>query len=97
LVLGVLYIFTLVGAIVAAIDSASRGGPGMDFSSTSSLARLFSLPAAALVVWLHMITMDLLGGHWIYNEAQRLGVPTLLTSIILIIAFVFAPLGIFVF
>src|SRR5436305_37377 len=97
LVMGVLYIFTLVGAVYAAIDSASKGGPGMDFTSTSSLARLFSLPAVALVVWLHMITMDLLGGHWLYHEAQRLGAPTLLTSITLIITFIFAPLGIFVF
>src|SRR5438046_2828341 len=59
LLLGVLYIFALVGAVVAAIDSASRGGPGLDFRSTGSLAAFFSIPAVALVVWLHLVTMDL--------------------------------------
>src|SRR5262245_8227656 len=63
LVLGVLYIFTLVGAVVAIIDSASKGGPGLDFSSANGLAKMLSLPALALGVWTHMLIMDLLGGH----------------------------------
>jgi ABA4-like protein len=97
LVMGVLYIFMLVGAFAAGLDSASKGGPGIDFSSASGLARFMSLPAVALGVWTHMITMDLLGGHWLYHEAQRLGAPTLFTSITLFVAFFFAPLAVFVF
>ncbi len=97
LVMGVLYIFTLVGAVVAALDSASKGGPGFDFSSTASLAKLFSIPAVALVAWVHMIILDLLAGHWMYHEAQRLGVPTAFASISLILTLLFAPLGVFVF
>ncbi len=97
LVMGALYIFTLVGAVVAALDSASKGGPGLDFSSVGSVAKLFSIPAVALFVWTHTNTTDLLAGHWMYHEAQRLGIPTVFTSISLILTLLAAPLGLFVF
>jgi Domain of unknown function (DUF4281) len=97
LLLGVLYIFVLVGAVVAAMDSASRGGPGLDLRTTGGLAGLFSIPAVALAAWTHMIFLDLLAGHWVYHEAERLGAPTLLTSSALIVTLILAPLGVFVF
>ncbi len=97
LVLGALYVFTLVGATASAISAASQGGPAIDFSSTASLAALIANPAVALVAWLHIVTMDLIGGHWMYHEAQRLKAPTILTSISLILTFLAGPLGLFVF
>jgi hypothetical protein len=97
LVLGVLYIFTLVGAVMAVVDSASKGGPRLDFSNIQALAGIFSVPAASLVAWVHMITLDLLAGHWLYHEAERLKAPRVFSSLTLILTFLFAPLGIFVF
>jgi hypothetical protein len=98
LVLGALYVFTLVGAIVAGINLAtSPNPPAVNFTTTTGLAAAFANPAAALVAWLHMITMDLIGGHWMYHEARRLNAPTLFTSVALLLTFLLGPLGIFVF
>lgn len=98
LVLGALYVFTMVGAIVAGVDVAARGsGPAVNFTTTGGLAAAFSLPAAALVVWVHMVTMDLIGGHWIYHEAQRLNLSRFVTSISLLLTFLLGPLGLFSF
>src|SRR5690349_11684135 len=78
LLLGALYVFTMVGAIVAGIDVAARGaGSAVNFTTAGGLAAAFSSPAAALVVWVHMVTMDLIGGHWMYHEAQRLNLSQL--------------------
>jgi hypothetical protein len=98
LVLGALYVFTMVGAIVAGVDATARGSaPALNFTTTGGLAVAFSLPAAALVVWVHMVAMDLIGGHWMYHESQRLNLSQLFTSISLLLTLAFGPLGIFTF
>ncbi len=97
IVLGALYIVTLVGAIVAGINIATQpNAPAINFTTTTGLAAALANPAAVLVVWLHMITMDLIGGHWMYHEAQRLNAPTLFTSVALLLTYVLGPLGLFV-
>jgi hypothetical protein len=95
LVLGVLYVLTLIGAALALL-TAPRSAPP-DLTTAEGLAALFANPLGALVVWLHMLTMDLLAGQWIYHEAQRLHAPRLLVSVILALAFMFGPFGVFVF
>jgi len=98
LVLGALYVFTMVGAIVATVDATARGaGSAINFTTTGGLAAAFSLPAAALVAWVHMVTMDLIGGHWMYHESRRLNLSQVFTSISLLLTFLLGPLGIFTF
>jgi hypothetical protein len=98
LLLGALYVFTMVGAIVAGVDAAARGsGANLNFTTTAGLAAAFNSPAAALVVWVHMVTMDLIGGHWIYHEAQRLNLSRIVTSISLLLTLALGPLGLFSF
>ena len=96
-VLGTLYVFTLVGAILSEIPHATMYGTPMEVTTIEGLASLLANPAVALVVWLHMLTLDMLGGYWIYNTSRRLGTSTLLRSISLILAFLFGPLGVLVF
>jgi hypothetical protein len=95
LVLGALYVVTLIGATTALL-TAPRSAPP-DFTTAEGLAALFANPVGALVVWLHMLTMDLVAGHWIYHEARRLHAPRLLASVTLALAFMFGPLGVLVF
>src|SRR5260221_740314 len=77
-VLGALYVITLVGAIVAGITLTQPHFTPVTLTTAEGLATLLANPYLALVVWLHMLTLDLVGGHWIYNTAQRLGAPILL-------------------
>jgi type II secretory pathway component PulL len=95
LVLGILYVLTLIGAAIALL-TAPRSAPP-DFTTSEGPAALFANPVGALAAWLHMLTMDLLAGHWIYHEAQRLQAPRLLASVALVLAYMFGPLGVFVF
>lgn len=97
LVMGVLYVVTLIGAGVTAMNSSASGGAPMNFATAEGLAAQFSSPIAALVVWLHMLTLDLMAGHWIYHESQRLNAPRLLTGISLFFAFMAGPLGVLIF
>jgi predicted DNA repair protein MutK len=98
LVLGALYVFTMVGAIVSWVDLGARGsGASINFTTTGGLAAAFNTPAAALVVWVHLVTMDLIGGHWMYHESQRLNLSQIFTSISLLLTFALGPLGIFTF
>ena len=95
LVLGALYTLSLIGLLLGGLTGPRNAPP--DFTTADGLAILFANPLSALVVWMHMLTMDLVAGHWIYHEAQRLGAPRLLTSLALVLAFMFGPLGVFVF
>ena len=98
LLLGALYIFTAVGALVAWIAQAASGNaPTMGLFSVEGLGGLFSSPAGALVVWLHMTTMDLIGGHWMYHETQRLKTNRVLAALFLLTTYLLGPLGLFVF
>ena len=98
LLLGALYVFTGVGAVIAWISLAASGNaPPMNITSVEGLAGFFSSPAGALVVMLHMTTMDLVGGHWIYHETLRLNTNKILAGLFLLTTLLLGPLGLFVF
>lgn len=98
LLLGALYVFTGAGAVIAWISLAASGSaPTMNITSVEGLAGFFSSPAGALVVMLHMTTMDLVGGHWIYHETLRLNTNKILAGLFLLTTFFLGPLGLFVF
>src|SRR5260370_42081188 len=66
-VLGIYYVLMLASTLITLASS-----PGFDlnsFASVESLARLMGTPTGTLIVWSHMMIMDLIGGHWIYHEA----------------------------
>lgn len=95
LVLGGLYIFTLFGTAMTLLFNGQSNV--VNFGSPDGLAKMFQIPALALVVWLHMITMDLAGGFFIYRESERLNLPLGFTKACLVLTFLLGPLGMFIF
>ena len=91
-ILGTLYSFVLIGTLVSQIGQ----GP-FDLSTTERLAALFSTPASALIVWLHMMTVDLAAALWIIGEADKIEMGGITLRFILLLTLVFAPIGIFFF
>src|SRR5882672_1033411 len=67
-VLGALYIFVIVGAVVAGIANATQKNIPIELTTLSGLGTLLATPAGVLAVWTHMVTLDLVAGHWIYHE-----------------------------
>jgi hypothetical protein len=97
IVLGLFYLVILIYAALALYSSAARNGQVVDFASLDGLTRALANPASVLIVWLHMITMDLIGGHWLYHEAERLNAPILVSSGCILLTYLFGPFGLMVF
>jgi hypothetical protein len=89
LILGGMYVLTLFGALVSGIGRIS-----LDFSSPTGLAAIFADPAMALVVWLHMVALDLAAGYWIYSDGLRRNKPA---RLILVLTLFAAPLGLLIY
>lgn len=89
LILGGMYVLTLFGALLSGI-----GRVPFDFGSPTGLAAMFADPAMALVVWLHMVALDLAAGYWIYTDGLRRNKST---RLILVLTLFAAPLGLFVY
>jgi hypothetical protein len=92
LLLGALYVFTLVGALITLL-----GTGGLNFSSLSSLVTLLTSPSAALVLWIHVIALDLVGGQWIFHEAKKMQMHVTPLRLFLIFTLLVGPFGIFSF
>ncbi|MBX3064163.1 MAG: DUF4281 domain-containing protein [Anaerolineae bacterium] len=95
IILGALYLFTLVGATTNAIATGEIGKWGL--TSLGGLSAMFASPTVVLVVWIHLVTMDLAGGFMIYRAAQELNMRSLTLSIILFFTLLLGPLGILIF
>jgi hypothetical protein len=94
-ILGAMYLFGLVGGTIAAIGQGASLFAGL--TSLSGFSALVKVPAVALLVWLHMVTMDLAGGFLIYREATKQNMPTIFTSVCLFLTLLLGPLGMFTF
>jgi hypothetical protein len=93
--LGVMYLFVLVGSVVGTISAGNFA-----VSKLTSLAGLTSLatsPAFVLALWLHVVTMDLAGGFYIYRAAQDMGMGSLSLGIIEFFTLLLGPVGILMF
>lgn len=96
IILGAMYLFLLVGAIIAGI-SAGTGLNLSGFTTANGLAAMFATPAAALVAWIHLVAMDLAGAFYIYSQADKLKMPNWALSLNLLATLVLGPLGMFIF
>jgi hypothetical protein len=92
LLLGALYVFTLVGALITLL-----GKGGLDFGSLGSLTAMLTSPAATLVLWIHVIALDLVGGQWIFYEAEKMQMRVTTLRVFLIFTLLVGPFGIFSF
>lgn len=94
LLTGAYYIILLFAGVIA------PSGVGFDLSgivTIDGLAKAFSTPFAALIVWSHMIIMDLIAGHWMYHEAQRINAAQWITSLCIFMTLMSGPVGLFLF
>jgi hypothetical protein len=61
--------------------------------SLSSVAILLATPAGATIGWVHFLAFDLFVGRWIYLDSQERGITSWAVSPILLLTFLFGPLG----
>lgn len=67
----------------------ARGG----FGSLDEVATLFQSRPLLLAGWVHYLAFDLMIGNWILRRSQADGIPHALTVPVLILTFLFGPLG----
>ncbi|MEM0969038.1 MAG: ABA4-like family protein [Verrucomicrobiota bacterium] len=84
LLLGVAYVIM----VVLEMPKADGG-----FDSLAGVMTLFENPRMVLVGWLHFLAFDLLIGTWIWQDAERKGVPWLAALPALFFTFLFGPAG----
>ena len=76
-------------ALIGVWWSRSEGG----FGSLDDVHTLFQTRGALLAGWLHYLAFDLLVGAGIARQSRREGVPHLVVIPILILTFLFGPIG----
>lgn len=91
LLLAVAYVLLIGSHYLGA--NASEGG----FSSLKEVAALFRDPWALLAGWVHYLCFDLSIGIWETHDAQKRGVPHVLLVPVLLLTFLFGPLGLLLY
>ena len=72
-----------------------RGEGGFD--SIEQVRALFDVPGALVAGWLHYLAFDLFVGTWIAARSAQLGLPHGLVMPLLLLTFMFGPLGLLAF
>jgi hypothetical protein len=67
--------------------------PALSNPSAAGIAELLSTPAAATIGWVHFLAFDLLVGRWAYLDARKRQIHPLIMAPILLLTFMFGPLG----
>ncbi|CAG0987957.1 MAG: DUF4281 domain-containing protein [Anaerolinea sp.] len=93
IVLALMYLLVFLGGFLTSIGQVYL----LNFSSTELLAQTLTRPSFALVAWLHMICLDLVGGYWIYHESEKIGMGVNVMRVCLLFTFLLGPFGIFCF
>ena len=92
LIIGAIYLTGLIGAL-----AYGQSAEGVSFSSIAGITALFSHPNGVITGWSHYLVFDLFVGAWIGRDAIRRGVPPLAIIPCLIGAFIFGPVGLFLY
>jgi hypothetical protein len=66
---------------------------GANMMSLNGLVLLYSRPDAALIGWLHYLTLDLFVGAWQVRDSIRLKIHPILVAPCLILTFIAGPMG----
>jgi len=88
IILSVLYTF-----LIARYFFSTDGG----FDTLANVQQLFTNPAAALAGWVHYLAFDLFIGAIIAKKSDEIGLSRLIQVPILILAFMFGPIGFLIF
>lgn len=83
----------LCGVYAVLIQVFFFGVEGGGFFSLPAVQRLFESPAVALAGWVHYLVFDLFVGLTIARQADALGITRWLQAPILVVTFMFGPIG----
>jgi hypothetical protein len=86
-------VFAAVYGLLFAVHGMGDGGYG----SLADVRRLFDVPGLLAAGWLHYLAFDLFVGAWIAERAGALGIPHLLVLPLLLLTFMFGPVGLLAF
>ena len=70
---------------------------GGGFSSLAAVQRLFAVPGVALAGWIHYLAFDLFVGLWIAQRADAMRLSRWLQAPLLVVTFMFGPIGLMLF
>ena len=88
IILSVLYSY-----LIARYFFSAEGG----FDTLANVQQLFTYPEAALAGWVHYLAFDLFIGGIIAKQADEIGLSRLIQVPILLLTFMFGPLGYLLF
>ena len=85
------------GLIYAGVMMAKFFGSGGGYGSVAEVRALFAHDDILLAGWLHYLAYDFFIGVWIAEQADRMGLSRQIQAAILVIAFMFPPMGFVLF
>lgn len=88
-----LMLAVLYAALIAGFFFRAEGG----FGSLADVRALFATPEVLLAGWIHYLAFDLFTGTVIAAEAVRRGLPRLVLLPVLLLTFLFGPIGLLAF
>ena len=93
-----LWIPVLLGLVYLGLFVMGPEGPeGASFSTLDGIVTLFSMPAFALVGWVHYLVFDLFIGAWEVRDARRRSIPHLLVVPCLALTLMLGPVGLLLY
>lgn len=81
--------------VLAAVYFVQAKGGG--FNSLAEVKALLATDPTLLAGWIHYLAFDLFMGVWIAEQADKLGLSRLLQAPILVLTFLFGPIGYLIF
>lgn len=79
--------------LVVLLPQASAVASGVLSPSLAEMAGLLSSEAGATLAWVHFLAFDLFVGRWIYRDARRRSLSSLVISPVLVLTLLFGPVG----
>lgn len=86
-------VFGVVYVALLALHWRGEGG----FNSLADVRAMFAVPGALTAGWVHYLAFDLFVGTWIAERSARLGLGHLWVIPLLLMTFMFGPLGLLAF
>ena len=87
----------LAGVYVFLTVTKSPRPEGANLMSLDGLMLIYSRPDAALISWIHFLTLDLFVGTWQVRDAKRLNIHPVLVAPCLFLTFATGPLGLLLY
>ncbi len=85
------------GLIYAGVMMAKFAGSGGGYGSIAEVRALFVHDDILLAGWLHYLAYDFFIGVWIAEQADRMALSRQIQAVILVVAFMFPPMGLTLF